>query len=66
MTPLRHWPAIDAPMIEWLHPVSALLDVPAMATEKAAQTGTGRHSAMLQRVNKKRRKQAITQRPRNG
>ncbi len=58
MNPMRHWPSKDAHLCEWLHPLSALLDIPAASSRKAEQMGTGRHSAMLQRVNTKRRKRA--------
>ncbi len=60
MNRMRYWPAKDAPMIEWLRPLSSLLNVPFVSSRKAEQMGTGRHSAMLQRINKKQRKRAKT------
>ncbi len=58
LSPMRRWPAADAHMIEHLRPLSALLNVPTAFSMKAEQMGTGRHSAMLQRINMKRRKRA--------
>ena len=56
LSPMRRWPAKDAYMTEHLRPLSGLLDIPTEASGKAAQMGTRRHSAMIQRINQNRRK----------
>ncbi len=50
--PMRHWPAKDAPMREWVRPLSSLLNSPG---NEVSSTGSG---LLSQRINKKRRKRA--------
>ena len=62
MTPMYDLPADDAPLAEWLRPVSALMVTRHTSffsnDERAANRG--HQSAMAQRMNKTRRKRAMT------
>ena len=60
MTPMYHLPADDAPLTEWLRPVSALLITRRTSffsnDDRAADHGS--QGVMAQRMNKTRRKRA--------
>ena len=68
MTPMYHLPAEDAPLREWLRPISAMLVTRRISYFSNVDCHGGSasgHGAMMKRINAWRRKRAAKMRPRD-